>query len=157
MKIERFLFSTIFLLWLWLLPFKLAAQENAKFEIISSRVVREITSSSTDEVWKLTDTSERKGIILLVKADVKAGMIIYPTDFYLSYGSSDRTKCEGNLLSSSIETEGDWSFTEGRMSREIKMTQDRTIHLNLLFTLPIDVKQVSLMLLQPIARPVTIK
>lgn len=132
-----------------------------KFEIISHRIVVKVKSTTTKQVWAPVDTSKYKGIIFLVKAHVTKGTKIYPNDFYLAYekeGSATRAYCKGSVLSSTIETNAEWFFYESSdIIETMSVNETYDIHINLLFTIPADVNEVTLMLLQPIANSLLIK
>ena len=132
-------------------------QENTKLEILSNRKVTKVISSSAGEVWSLDEKSEMIGLILLVKIEIKGGAVIVPNNYFVLYKGSKWANCEGNLISSEIKLEGDWAFAGGRISRIITRDGDGTEFLNLLFIIPKEVSRVTLMRLQPITEPTSIK
>jgi hypothetical protein len=138
-------------------PADAQAQTTAQVQVLSTRLVNELTSSITNQTWTPADPLKNRGIIVSVR--LARGFGYSAKDFAMAFKSSDtvqKVMAIGHSASPGkwlFAKEGaEWSFFPGKMEGK------PTIDMGLLFLLPIEVKEVTLMYKdKPVGEPVTIK
>ncbi|HXG64831.1 MAG TPA: hypothetical protein VNO70_06965 [Blastocatellia bacterium] len=138
-------------------PADAQAQTTAQVQVLSTRVVNEVTSSITNQTWTPADPSKNKGITVSVR--LERGFGYSAKDFALAFKNSDteqKVMAIGHASSPGkwlfAKGEAEWSFFPGKMEGK------PTIDMGLLFLLPIEVQEVTLIYKdKPVGKPVTIK
>ncbi len=134
------------------------AQTTEQVQVLSTRVVTELTSSITSEIWTPADPSKDKGIALSVR--LARGFDYSAKDFTLAFKSSDKEQKVMAVGHTAIPPGGwlfakegtEWSFFPGKMEGK------PTIDMGLLFVLPLEVKEVTLMYKdKAVGKPVALK
>jgi hypothetical protein len=133
------------------------AQATEQVQVLSARVVNELTSSITNETWTPADP-KNKGIALSVR--LARGFDYSAKDFSLAFTVSNKNQKVLAVGHTAIPPAGwlfdkqgaEWSFFPGKMEGK------PTIEMGLLFVLPLEVKEASLMYQDKVVgKPVTLK
>jgi len=150
--------SVVALVWFSLIfLYSAQAQTAAKVQVLSTEVVDELRSSITNETWTPADPSKNKGITVSLR--LRSGFAYKADDFALAFKSSDIEQ-KVKVIGKNASPPDGWLFGE-QGAKWVSFTSDEgppTIDEELLFLVPIEVKEVTLMYKnKAVGKPIAIK